>query len=67
MKNSIIFEKMKGYTTALNIFQFVHNFIGIKHNRQSPAILESITYHIWNWSELLRYHFQLLLRPLAHF
>ena len=58
-KTASFSKKVKGYTTALNIFQFVHNFIDIKHNRQSPAMLESITDHIWNWSEFLSYHVQL--------
>ena len=50
---------VRGYITALNIFQFVHNFIDIKQSRQSPAMLESITDHQWNWTKFLTYHVQL--------
>lgn len=48
-----------GYIASLNIFQFVHNFIEIKTDRQSPAMMESITDHLWNWEEFLNHHVQL--------
>ena len=58
-KTASFSKKFIGYIMALNIFQFVHNFIDVKLNHQSPAMLESITDHIWNRSEFLSYHVQL--------
>ncbi|NLL11169.1 MAG: IS1 family transposase, partial [Methanomicrobiales archaeon] len=36
-----------------------HNFIEVKNDRQSPAMIESITDHLWNWQEFLSHHVQL--------
>jgi len=47
-KTSSFSKKVRGYITALKIFQFVHNFIDIKYNRQSPEMLESVTDHLWS-------------------
>lgn len=58
-KTASFSKNIRGYITSLNIFQFVHNFIEIKNDRQSPAMLESITDHLWNWREFLSHHVQL--------
>lgn len=58
-KTASFSKKVRGYVAALNTFQFVHNFIDIKHDRQSPAMLESITDHTWDWMEFLIHHVQL--------
>ena len=47
-----------GYVASMNIFQFVHNFIDIKLDHQTPAMLERVTDHHWNWSEFLSHHIQ---------
>ena len=52
-------KRMYGYVTSMNIFQFIHNFIDFKLDHQTPAMLESITDHRWNWSEFLSHHIQL--------
>ena len=57
-KTASFSKKVKGYITTLNIFQFVHNFIDIKLDHQSPAMIEGITDHLWNWTDFLTYHVQ---------
>ena len=58
-KKASFSKKVRGYITALKIFQIVHNFIDIKYDRQSPAMLESVTDHLWSWGEFLSCHHQL--------
>jgi IS1 family transposase len=58
-KTASFSKSLRGYIASLNIFQFVHNFIEIKTDSQSPAMLESITDHQWNWTEFLSHHVQL--------
>ena len=59
-RKTVAFSKrVKGYLASLNIFQFVHNFIETNINRQSPAMIENITDHLWNWNEFLNHHVQL--------
>ena len=58
-KTASFSKKTQGFIAALNIFQFVHNFIEVKNDRQSPAMIESITDHLWNWQEFLSHHVQL--------
>jgi IS1 family transposase len=58
-KTASFSKNIFGYIASLNIFQFVHNFIEIKNERQSPAMMESVTDHLWNWSEFLCHHVQL--------
>jgi hypothetical protein len=50
---------MFGYVTSMNIFQFVHIFIDNKLDHQTPAMLERVTDHLWNWSEFLSHHVRL--------
>ena len=59
IKTASFSKKVVGYMTSLNIFQFVHNFIDVKYDHQTPAMLESITEHRWNWYEFLSHHIQL--------
>jgi len=58
-KTASFSKSVFGYKTSLNIFQFVHNFIDLKYDHQTPAMLESITEHRWNWYEFLSHHIQL--------
>lgn len=58
-KTASFSKKVCGYIASLNIFQFVHNFIEIKIDQKSPAMMESVTDHIWNWEEFLSHHLQL--------
>lgn len=58
-KTASFSKRVFGYVTSLNIFQFVHNFIDLKCDHQTPAMLESITEHRWNWDEFLSHHVQL--------
>ena len=58
-KTASFSKNIRGYIMSLNIFQFVNNFIEIKHNRQSPAMIEGITDHLWSWKEFLSHHVQL--------
>ena len=45
---------------ALNLFQFVNNFIDLKKNkRNTPAMIEKISDHVWTWGEFLSHHIQL--------
>lgn len=45
---------------ALNLFQFVNNFIDLKkNNRMTPAMIENISDHVWSWGEFLSHHIQL--------
>jgi len=53
-KTASFSKKVRGYITTLNISQFVHNFIDIKYNCQSPTMLESVTDHLWIWGELFK-------------
>lgn len=57
-KTASFSKKLNKFIASLNIFQFVHNFIEVKSSHKSPAMLESITDHLWNWSEFLNYHVQ---------
>jgi len=45
---------------ALNLFQFVNNFIDLKKNNlKTPAMIEKISDHVWTWGEFLSHHIQL--------
>jgi IS1 family transposase len=41
---------------ALNMFQFMNNFIDLKKNRMTPAMIEKISDHAWTWGEFLSQH-----------
>jgi IS1 family transposase len=58
-KTASFSKRVFGYVAAMNIFQFVQNFIDLKKDSQTPAMLESITDHRWNWKEFLSHHLQL--------
>lgn len=57
-KTASFSKRVSGYVTSLNIFQFIHNFIDLKCDHQTPAMLESVTEHRWNWHEFLSHHVQ---------
>lgn len=57
-KTASFTKKIAAYVGALNIFQFVNNFIDAKKGK-APAMREGITDHIWTWKEFLNYSFQL--------
>lgn len=42
---------------ALHLFQFYWNFINEFKRDTSPAMVEGLTDHLWNWREFLMYHY----------
>lgn len=57
-KTAAFSKKIGACVGALNMFQFMNNFIDSKRTT-TPAMRESITDHIWTWREFLTYHIQL--------
>lgn len=57
-KTASFSKKIAAYVGALNMFQFMSNFIDAKKGT-TPAMKEGITDHIWTWREFLTYHIQL--------
>jgi len=51
-------KKIAAYIGALNMFQFMSNFIDAKKGI-TPAMKEGITDHRWTWGEFLTYSIQL--------
>lgn len=43
---------------ALNMFQFMNNFIDLK-KKLTPAMIEGLTDHAWSWNDFLSHHIQL--------
>lgn len=58
-KTASFSKKIASCIDALNLFQFMNNFIDLKRNRKTPAMIEEITDHVWSWREFLSYHIQL--------
>ena len=58
-KTASFSKKVTSCIDALNLFQFMNNFIDLKRNRKTPAMIEGITDHVWSWMEFLSYHIQL--------
>lgn len=50
-KYGIIFEKSEMIYHHIKYLPFVHNFIDITRERQSPVMIEVITDHLWNWTD----------------
>lgn len=51
-RKTALYSKQKfGYINSMNIFQFINSFIDIKLVHQTPAMLERVTDHHWNWSD----------------
>ncbi len=57
-KTAAFSKKIMPCIAALNVFQFVSNFIEHKGG-ETPAMKEGITDHVWTWREFLTYHIQL--------
>lgn len=57
-KKASFSKKIVSYVGALNIFQFMNNFIDAKQGR-TPAMKEGMTDHVWIWREYLTCHIQL--------
>ena len=56
-KTALFSKKIVAYVGALNVFQFMSNFIDAKKGT-TPAMKEGITDNIWTWTEFLTYHIQ---------
>ena len=50
-------KKMRRLKAHLHIFQFYWNFINEFKSGYSPAMIEGLTDHIWNWKQFLMFHF----------
>ena len=57
-KTASFSKKVVSCICAMNMFQFMTNFIDRKGN-MTPAMIEGLTDHVWSWSEFLSYHIQL--------
>jgi len=57
-KTASFSKKIMACIGALNMFQFMNNFMDSKRST-TPAMRESITDHVWTWAEFLTYHIQL--------
>lgn len=57
-KTASFSKTIVAHTRAMDLFQFVSNFIDVKGGT-TPAMREGITDHVWTWREFLTYHFQL--------
>lgn len=42
---------------SLHVFQFYWNFINEFERKTSPAMLEGVTDHLWNWHDFLMFHY----------
>ncbi len=57
-KTASFTKKIAAYVGALNMFQFMNNFIDAKKGT-TPAMKEGVTDHVWTWREFLSYSIQL--------
>jgi IS1 family transposase len=48
-----------GYKASMDLFQFVNNFIEIKKEKKTPAMIEGVTNFVWGWEQFLNHHLQL--------
>ena len=44
---------------AVELIQFHWNFMDPLHDKMTPAMIESLSDHIWSWDEFLMYHYAL--------
>ena len=59
-KTASFSKSVSSCINALDLFQFVNNFIDLKKNkRKTPAMIEKISDHVWSWGEFLSHHIQL--------
>jgi len=59
-KTASFSKSVSSCINALDLFQFVNNFIDLKkNNRKTPAMIEKISDHVWTWGEFLSHHIQL--------
>jgi len=57
-KTASFSKKIISCIGALNMFQFMSNFIDAKEKR-TPAMIDGLTDHVWTWREFLCHHIQL--------
>lgn len=58
LKTASFTKKIAAYVGALNMFQFMNNFIDAKKGT-TPAMREGMTDHAWTWGEFLSHSIQL--------
>jgi hypothetical protein len=54
-KTKCVSKKKRRLTDAINLFQFYWNFINEFERDKSPAMIEGLTDHVWNWGEFFRF------------
>jgi len=42
---------------SLELLQFYWNVMNPLHGKETPAMKETLTKHIWNWNDFLMYHY----------
>lgn len=50
-------KKKSALNSALEFMQFYWNMMHTLPNKLTPAMMESISDHIWTWDEFLSYHY----------
>jgi hypothetical protein len=59
-KTKCISKKKQRLKDAITLFQFYWNFINEFKRDKSPAMIEGLTDHIWNWDEFFRFRLTIL-------
>lgn len=55
-KTKCFTKKKQFLEKAINIFQFYWNTMSVLPKKQTPAIMEGLTDHIWNWREFFYFN-----------
>jgi IS1 family transposase len=42
---------------AIELYQFYWNFMDILHDNQTPAMIESLSNHIWSWDNFFKFNY----------
>ena len=50
-------KKKRALINALELIQFHWNFMDPLHDMMTPAMIESLSDHLWSWDDFLLYHF----------
>ena len=50
-------KKKRALINALELIQFHWNFMNPLHDMMTPAMIESLSDHLWSWDDFLLYHF----------
>ena len=58
-KTASFSKTILGYKSSMDVFQFVNNFIEIKKERKTPAMIEGVTGIKWEWEQFLNHPLQL--------